>query len=157
LYHLPLCVNAPYWQQDDAEASGFKVPLHLNIAPTTWTPTYPIKYKPEGTVVPYTRKKSTIDAKFSMVKNSLEAWKNIYQACFDMLATHVNDAFKVAPPTTPPTTGWNARMSLRNIFDQLVITYGKPTPDTMHQNNLTFLDVYNLQDLPEILFMRCTD
>jgi hypothetical protein len=26
-YHLPLCVNASYWQQDSAEASRFKVPL----------------------------------------------------------------------------------------------------------------------------------
>jgi hypothetical protein len=46
-------------------------------------------------------------------------------------------------------------MSLRNIFDRLVTMYEKPTPDTMHQNNLTFLDVYNLQDTPEILFKQC--
>jgi hypothetical protein len=73
-----------------------------------------------------------------------------------MLNEHVNDAFKVAPPTTPPTTGWNATMSLRNIFDQLATTYGKPTPDTKCQNNLTFLAAYDMQDPPEILFKRCT-
>ncbi len=54
-------------------------PFHLNIAPTTATPAYPIKYNPEGVIVPYTcEEKSTIDAKFSMVKNYFETWKNIY-------------------------------------------------------------------------------
>jgi hypothetical protein len=74
-----------------------------------------------------------------------------------MLDAHVNNAFKVATPTTPPTTGWNATMSLHNIFDQLATTYGKPSPDTMRQNNLTFLAAYNLQDLPKLLFKQCTD
>ncbi len=74
-----------------------------------------------------------------------------------MLGAHVNNAFKVAPPTTPPTTGWNATMSLHNIFDQLATTYGKPTPDTMRQNNLAFLAVYNPQDPPELLFKQCTN
>jgi hypothetical protein len=104
-------------------------------------------------IVPYTREeKYTIDAKFSMVKNYFETWKNINGACYDTLKAHVNDAFKVAPPTTPPTTGWNATMSLRNIFFPLTTVYGKPTPDTMRQNNLTFLAAYNLQDPPKILF-----
>ncbi len=112
-----------------------------------------MKYNPDGAIVPYMRKeKSTINAKFSMVKNYFETWKNIYHTCYDMLDMHVNDAFKVAPPTTPPTTGWNATMSLRDMFDQLATTYGKPSPDTMCQNNLRFLAVYNPQDPPEILF-----
>jgi hypothetical protein len=54
-------------------------PFHLNIAPTTATLAYPIKYNPEGVIVSYTHEeKSTIDAKFSMVKNYFETWKNIY-------------------------------------------------------------------------------
>jgi hypothetical protein len=101
--------------------------------------------------------KSTIDAKFSMVINYFKTWKNIYQACYDMLNAHVNNAFKVAPPTTLSTTGWNATMSLCDIFDQLATTYGKPTPDTMCQNNLTFLAGYNPQDPPKILFKQCTN
>ena len=32
--------------------------------------------------------------------------------------------------------------------------YGKPTPDTMRQNNVTFLTAYNSPDPPEILFKR---
>ncbi len=48
-------------------------------------------------------------------------------------------------------------MSLRDIFDQLATTYGKPTPDMMHQSNLTFLAAYNLHDPPKILFKQCTN
>ncbi len=53
--------------------------FYLNIALTTATLAYPIKYNPDGAFVPYTREeKSTIDAKFSMVENYFETWKNIY-------------------------------------------------------------------------------
>ncbi len=69
-----------------------------------------------------------------------------------MLKAHVNDALKVALPTTPPTTGWNATMSLHNIFDQLATTYGIPTPGTMRKNNLMFLAAYDPQVSPRILF-----
>jgi hypothetical protein len=47
--------------------------FHLNIAPTTVTWAYPIKYNPDGAIVPYTRKeKSTINMKFSIIKNYFE-------------------------------------------------------------------------------------
>jgi hypothetical protein len=132
--------------------------FHLNIAPTTATPAYPIKYNPDGASVPYTHEeKSTIDAKFSMIKNYFETWKNIYQACYDTLDVHDNDEFKVSPPTTPQTTGWNVTMSLCDKFNQLATMYGKPTPNTMHQNKLAFLSACNPQDPPEILFKQCTD
>jgi hypothetical protein len=130
--------------------------FYLKTAPTTATPAYPIKYNPDGEIVPYTREeKSTINAELSMVKNYFETWKNIYQACYDMLEVHINNAFKVSPPITLPT--WNATMSLCHIFDQLTTMYGKPTQDTMCTNNLTFLAVYNPQDPPKILFKQCTN
>jgi hypothetical protein len=106
--------------------------FHLNIAPCTLTPAYPNKFNSNGIPIPYTREeKSTIDAKYAMVKNYFETRQNIYRACYDTLDEHVNDAFKVAPPTNPPTTGWNSTMSIRDIFNQLATTYSKPTPDTM--------------------------
>ncbi len=70
---------------------------------------------------------------------------------------HVNDAFKVAPATTPPTTGWNGNMLPTDIFNQLQGMYGKPTPDVMRQNNLAFLAPYNPQESPKLLFKQCTD
>jgi hypothetical protein len=102
-------------------------PFHLSIAPTTLTPAYPIKYNPEGIMVPYTcKEKSTIDAKCIMVKkkNYFKTWKNIYCTCYDTLEAHVNNAFKVALPPNLPTTRWNGSMSLHDIFDQLTTTYG---------------------------------
>ena len=48
-------------------------------------------------------------------------------------------------------------MSLNDIFDQLMKTYGCPTPDTMHQNMMTFLAPYNPQDPTELLFKCSAD
>ncbi len=33
---------------------------------------------------------------------------------------HIDTAFKVAPSTNPPIVGWNATMSLNDIFDQFM-------------------------------------
>jgi hypothetical protein len=38
-----------------------------------------------------------------------------------------------------------------------MLTYGKPTPDRMCQNNLTFIASYNLKDLLELLFKCCAN
>jgi hypothetical protein len=70
---------------------------------------------------------------------------------------HVNDAFKVAPVTTPPTAGWNGLILPNDIFNQLQRTYGKPTPDAMQQNKLAFFAPYDPQEPPELLFKRCSD
>ncbi len=70
---------------------------------------------------------------------------------------HVNNAFKVAPSTIPPTIGWNASITANKIFDQLMKAYSCPTPYAMRQNMITFLFPYNPHDPPGILFKRCTD
>jgi hypothetical protein len=64
-------------------------PFHFNIAPTTATPAYPIKYNPEGVIVPYMHEeKSTIDAKFFMAKNYFETWiKSIKHALTCLMRT----------------------------------------------------------------------
>jgi hypothetical protein len=82
---------------------------------------------------------------------------NNYRAVYNMLDSHICDAYKVAPPMSPPTIGWNSTMTVNEIFDQLMVMYGKPTPDAMHQNNLNFLTPYNPKDPLEILFKRCTN
>jgi hypothetical protein len=76
---------------------------------------------------------------------------NIYCTAYNTLDSYIGNAYKVAPPTSPPT------MTLKEIFDQLMVTYGKPTPDVMHQHNLNFLAPYNPQHPPKILFKRCMD
>jgi hypothetical protein len=60
--------------------------FHLKLAPTTATPAYPKKYNPDRAIIPYVlEEKSTLNAKFPMVKNYFETWKNIYQTCYDTL------------------------------------------------------------------------
>jgi hypothetical protein len=133
-------------------------PYHLRIVTKTTTPDYPDKLDAQGVSIPNTcKEKSKIDAEFLRTKNYFEMQKNMYWVVYDTLDMHVNDAFKVVPVTNPPTTGWNGSMLPNDIFDQLQGTYGKPMPDAMRQNNLTFLAPYNPQELPKLLFKQCSD
>ncbi len=131
----------------------------LNLPKTTELPEFPPIYAANGTtVIPYMRKQTLcITAAFTRQKNYYNTACNVYRAVYDTLDAHIDDAFKVAPPTNPPTVSWNASMSLNDIFDQLMKTYGRPTPNAMQQNMMTFLAPYNPQDLPEILFKHCDD
>ncbi len=131
----------------------------LNLPMTTGVPEFLPIYATVGmTVIPYMRKQTLrITATFTHQKNYYDTACNVYCVMYNTLDAHVDDAFKVAPPTNPPTISWNASMLLNEIFDQLMKTYGRPTPDAMQQNMMTFLAPYNPQDLPEILFKRCAD
>jgi hypothetical protein len=134
--------------------------LKLLMLPTsTGVPEFsPIHASDGKTLTPYTRLQTLrITAVFTCQKNYYDTACNVYCVVYDTLDAHIDDAFKVAPPTTPPTIGWNASMSLNDIFNQLMKTYGRPTPDAMHQNMMTFLAPYNPQDPPEILFKQCAD
>jgi hypothetical protein len=46
-----------------------------------------------------------------------------YSVLYYALDMHINNAFKVAPSTIPPTIGWYASISLNQIFDQLMKIY----------------------------------
>ncbi len=129
----------------------------LNMPTTTGVPKFPPIYTADGTtVIPYTREQTLrITAAFTRQKNYNNTACNLYCAVYDTLDAHVDDAFKVAPPTNPPTIGWNASMLLNEIFDQLMKTYGCLMPNAMRQNMMTFLAPYNPQDPPEILFKHC--
>jgi hypothetical protein len=137
-----------------SETLDLKLP---NLPTTTGVPKFPSIYAANSTtVVPYMRKQMLrITATFTRQKNYYNTACNIYCAVYNMLNAHVTDAFKVAPPATPPTIGWNASMLLNNIFDQMMKTYGRSMPNAMRQNMMKFLSPYNPQDLPEILFKCC--
>jgi hypothetical protein len=90
---------------------------------------------------------------FPQKKNYYETGCNIYHGVYDT----VNDAFKVAPSTIPRRIGWNALVSFNKIVDQLMKTYGCPTPNAMRQNMTMFLSPHNPQDLPNILFKWCAN
>jgi hypothetical protein len=131
----------------------------LNLPMTTGVPKFLPIYAADGTtVIPYMCKQTLcITAAFTRQKNYYNTACNVYHAVYDTLDTHVDNAFKVAPPTNLPTIGWNASMLLNDIFDQLMKTYGRPMPDAMQQNMMTFLAPYNPQDPPEILFKHCAN
>jgi hypothetical protein len=126
----------------------------LNLPTTTRVPKFPQIYTADSTtIVLYTREQMLcITTTFTHQKNYYNTACNVYCAVYDALDAHINNAFKVAPPTTPPTIGWNALMSLNDIFNQMMNTYSRPTPNAMHQNMMAFLSPYNPQDPPEILF-----
>ncbi len=134
-------------------------PFTIEMELKPLVPDFPPIFKNNGTtIIPYTCEQVLkVTAKFARKKNYYDTACNIYHAVYDALDTHVDDAFKVAPSTIPPTIGWNASMSLNKIFDQLMKTYGGPTPDAMRQNMSTFLSPYNPQDPPKILFKQCAD
>ena len=82
---------------------------------------------------------------------------NVCRACFDILDTHVSDAYKTPPAGSPHTIGWNSTMLPNKIFDQLMLTYGKPTPDAVRKNNAMLFSAYNPQDPPKLLFKCIAD
>jgi hypothetical protein len=48
-------------------------------------------------------------------------------------------------------------MEPRDIFDQIMATYGRPTPAALLQNDTLFRSVYSPQDAPKVLFCRIED
>jgi hypothetical protein len=131
----------------------------LNLPNTSGVSKFPPILAADGTtIIPYTQEQRlNIIATFTRQKNYYNTACNIYHAMYNMLNAHIDNAFKVAPSTTPPTIGWNASMLLNDIFDQMMKMYGRPTPNAVRQNMMTFLSPYNPQDPPEILFKCCTN
>ena len=137
-------------------------PFHWNIS-TTPVPEFPPRHivlddGTQGALIPYTREEIlTITAKHTRAKHYMDTGVNVCRACFDILDAHISDAYKTAPSGSPNTVGWNSTMLPNEIFDQLMLTYGKPTPDAVRQNNVMFFSAYNPQDPPELLFKRIAD
>jgi hypothetical protein len=84
----------------------------------TLIPNFPPIFESDGTtIIPYTCEQTLkVMAEFAHKKNYYDTACNIYPAVYNTLDMHVNDVFKVAPSTIPPTIRWNASMSLNEIF-----------------------------------------
>jgi hypothetical protein len=83
-------------------------------------------------------------------KNYWESYMNIRRAEYNCLDDNINNAFKVS--NNPALIGWNPLMEPREIFGQIMATYGHPTPSALLQNDMLFWSVYSPQDAPEVLF-----
>jgi hypothetical protein len=93
----------------------------------------------------------TITATHGRNKHYNNTGINVCRAIFDSLETHIGDEFKSSPTNAPGTTGWNSTMLPNDMFDQLILTYSKPTPNAVRQNNVTFYSANNPKDPPEVL------
>jgi hypothetical protein len=97
----------------------------------------------------------TIDTSFVQEQNYRLLHLNIKEACYNMLDNSINDAFKFSPD--PDLTRWNPSMEIKEILEQLLSTYGCPTPITLLQNDTLFCSVYSPWDAPEVLFHHIED
>ncbi len=93
-----------------------------------------------------------VDYTFKRNKDYFLLFSNINRACFRMLDDSVPIQFKVS--NQPNLTGWNASMSIQDIMTQLEMSYGKPTPMALHNNDLVFCSPMTTTDAPEMLFYR---
>jgi hypothetical protein len=64
----------------------------------------------------------------------------------------VNEAFQVS--NIAGVAGWPAGMDIREMLDQLLSTYGLPTPAALKSNDNEFRRPYSAADAPEVLFCR---
>jgi hypothetical protein len=81
-----------------------------------------------GTAVVYTRadpnnntpltrtEQATVDAAFIHQKHYYQSMQNIDRACFTVLYSSIDDAFKIS--NNPAIVGWHAGMNVREILDQ---------------------------------------
>ena len=98
---------------------------------------------------------ATIDSRFNREQHYWLSYLNIRRAVYNLLDDNIDDAFKVS--NNPTLVGWNPTMEIREIFDQITSTYGRPTPAALLQNDTLFRSVYSPQDAPEVLFRRIED
>jgi hypothetical protein len=93
-----------------------------------------------------------VDYAFKQNKNYFLLYSNINRACFRMLDDSVPIQFQV--PNIANLTGWNASMSIQEILTQLEMSYGKPMPMALHNNDLLFRSPMTMTDAPKMLFYR---
>jgi hypothetical protein len=101
-------------------------------------------------------------ATVQMIKMAGHIWENarnyflsyvyISHACFCMFDKLVSDHFKVS--NIPNLLGWNPTMSIQLILAQLELSYGKPMPSILWNNNKLFTLDFSPNKTPEMLFHR---
>ncbi len=90
---------------------------------------------------PLTRtEQAMIDTAFNCRKHYFLFKRNIERACFTMLNSSVNDAFKVS--NDPTIQGWHVGMSVMFILNQLSELYGQPTPAVLKMNDTVLQSPY---------------
>ena len=93
-----------------------------------------------------------IDSQHKIDKNLYKTYKNIHRAVYNVLQTSVLPQYQAS--ATPGLTGWDASMSIINIFAQLDATVGKPDAQAQLNNDSNFRAPLPPTETPETLFRR---
>jgi hypothetical protein len=75
--------------------------------------------------------------------------------CYNVLENNIDNTFKVS--NDPALVCWNPTMDLCEVLDQMMATYGHPTPVALLHNDTLFRSIYSPQDAPKVLFQRSED
>ena len=76
------------------------------------------------------------DSQFKIDKNLYKTYTNVHRAVYKLLIDNVLPQYQAS--TTPGLTGWDATMSIINIFAQLDATFGKPDAHALLINDNNF-------------------
>jgi hypothetical protein len=85
-----------------------------------------------------------INATFIQDKNNFLSYKNVNQACFQMLDNLVPNQFKVS--NTAMLTGWKATIMIQVILTQIEDLYGKPLAVALFANNTLFKSPFHVTE-----------
>ncbi len=152
-----LLTPTPFWIPGDPGPLAIYYPPPTAIVDNKGAPVLDTEGQPTF-IVPPTIDRATqamIDSRFSQERNYWLLYLNIRRAVYNLLDDNIDDTFKVL--NNPALVGWNPTIEIREIFDQITSTYGRPTPAALLQNDTLFRSVYSPQDAPEVLFRRIED
>ncbi len=77
-----------------------------------------------------------IDSQFKIDKNMYKTYKNVHRAVYKLLVDNVLPQYQAS--ATPGLTGWDASMTIIDIFTQLDTTFGKPDAQAVLLNDANF-------------------
>jgi hypothetical protein len=152
-----LLTPTPFWIPGVPEPWAIYYPMPIAIVDNAGAPVLDAEGQPTFNVPPTIDRatQATINSPFSRECNYWLLYLNIQHAVYNLFDDNIDNAFKVA--NTPALVGWNPTMEIRNVFDQITNTYGRPTPTAILQNDTLFRSVYSPHDAPEVLFRRIKD
>ena len=92
------------------------------------------------------------DSQFKIDKNMYKTYNNVHRAVYKLLTDNVLPQYQAS--TTPGLTGWDATMSIIDIFAQLDATFGKPDAQAILINEAKFRAPLLPMETPETIFLQ---
>ena len=93
-----------------------------------------------------------IDSQHKIDKNLYKTYTNIHRAVYKVLQASVLPQYQAS--ATPGLTGWDASMTIIDIFAQLDATFGKPDEKVQLNNDNNFRAPLPPTETPETLFRQ---